>query len=104
MTITSCIAYCASFSSQYAGLEYGRECYCASYLSSFSTKLNESRCNYACNGNASEICGGMLSLTLYNRTGDGKSSAAGRLLGGGSGAAVYYAFAGVGMLVLAAVL
>lgn len=54
---------------RYAGLEYGRECYCAPYLSSLSEKLNETaRCNFACNGNGSEICGGMNALTLYNRT------------------------------------
>lgn len=105
MTISSCITFCASSNSQFAGLEYGRECYCASYLSSFSTKLNESRCNFGCNGNGSEICGGSLALTLYNRTGDGKSSGgvAVRLSGGG-GSAAWYGFAGIGMLVLAAVL
>lgn len=52
------------------------------------------------------MCGGSLALTLYNRTGDGKSSGgvAVRLLGGGGGGAAWYGFAGIGMLVLAAVL
>lgn len=105
MTISSCVSFCASYNSQFAGLEYGRECYCASFLSSFSVKLNASRCNFACNGNASEICGGSLALTVYNRTGDGKSSGGVKVrLGVGGGGAAWYGFAGIGMLVLAAVL
>lgn len=110
MTIPSCLTFCANYNSQFAGLEYGRECYCASYLSAFSVQLNDSRCNFACNGNASEVCGGSLALTLYNATGSGggggsKTGGAMGLGGGfqGSGA-VWYGFAGLVTLVVAAVL
>jgi hypothetical protein len=30
--------------------------------------LNASRCDVACQGNGSEVCGGSLALTLYNLT------------------------------------
>lgn len=47
----------------------GRECYCSTSLSPQSEKLNETtRCTLSCAGNASEICGGKLALTLYNLT------------------------------------
>lgn len=102
LTPLTCLTFCSD--TQFFGLEYGRECYCANYLSSFSVKLNESRCNYACNGNSSEICGGSLALTLYNRTGDARTGGgAGRLLGN-AGVGMVYGVAGLGMLVLAAVL
>ncbi|KAF2773646.1 WSC-domain-containing protein [Teratosphaeria nubilosa] len=74
MMTSSCLKFCAS--AQYAGLEYGRECYCGAYLSSLSTKLNESRCVYACDGNSSEVCGGADALTLYNLTSSAKTGVA----------------------------
>lgn len=67
-TPDTCIAYCAASDMQYAGLEYGQECWCAPYLSALSAKLDDSSCDLACVGNTSEICGGSLRLTLYNRT------------------------------------
>lgn len=53
---------------QYAGLEYGQECWCSPYLSTLSTQLNASECDLACLGNSSEICGGSLKISLYNLT------------------------------------
>ena len=99
MTIQSCLTYCSISSMQYAGLEYGRECYCAKYLSSFSEKLNDSRCLFACNGNASEICGGSLAITLYNRTSSSETGVAWSL-----GGANWYGVMGVVTLVIAALL
>lgn len=46
----------------------GRECYCSPYLSTLSEKLSDDRCVYSCVGNASQVCGGQLALTLYNLT------------------------------------
>lgn len=58
----------------------GRECYCAQWLSGLSAKLNESAfCNIACDGNGSQICGGINTLTLYNVTVQTKSGGAGIL-------------------------
>jgi hypothetical protein len=36
------------------------------YLSSLSSKLSENYCNMPCSGDAGSICGGRLTLTLYN--------------------------------------
>lgn len=53
----------------------GRECYCGAYLSALSDPLNATaKCDYACNGNASEICGGELAISLYNLTASSSST------------------------------
>ena len=69
---------------QFAGLEYGQECWCSPYLSGLSTKLNDSSCDLACVGNTSQICGGRLSFTLFNLTKSSKTGGAGALKAEGS--------------------
>lgn len=102
MTINSCLSFCAHAGAQYAGLEYGRECYCSPYLSAFSEKLNETaRCVYACNGNSSEICGGQLAITLYNRTSSSETGVAWSLV---SGQSTWYGFAAFVFMLFAAFL
>ncbi|KAL8954032.1 MAG: hypothetical protein Q9222_000154 [Ikaeria aurantiellina] len=58
MTVQKCLKICGR--SQYAGLEYGRECWCGLDLNSLSTKLPESKCALGCSGNSSQICGDAL--------------------------------------------
>ncbi|MCJ1248797.1 hypothetical protein MMC30_006017 [Trapelia coarctata] len=82
MTVSYCLTFCGS--SQYAGLEYGRECYCSPYLNSFSKKLPDANCTKPCANDPTQICGGDLTLTLYihkNNTG----GAGGRAGSGGLG-------------------
>ncbi|KAF1356479.1 WSC domain-containing protein [Delphinella strobiligena] len=76
-TTTTCLDYCHTAGAQYAGLEYGQECWCAPYLDALSVRLDNSSCDLACVGNASEICGGRLTLTLYNVTAKSGASALG---------------------------
>jgi len=70
------MAFCAKSNYQWCGMEYGRECWGGGSLNSYSTLLNESMCNYACEGNATELCGGSLAITLYQRNGSTTTSAA----------------------------
>lgn len=81
----------------------GRECYCGAYLSPLSEKLSESTCEFACDGNASQVCGGPLALTLYNMTkqASSKKSVAWSLV---PGSATWYGTAAFLALVIAAVL
>lgn len=84
-TVTSCLEYCGASNYQYAGLEYAQEyvqwrktgqkailttrrCWCSNYFSALSTQLPESNCSLACKGNDTELCGGYLTITLYNLT------------------------------------
>ena len=79
----------------------GRECYCSPYLSALSEKLPDSRCIYSCVGNASEVCGGQLALTLYNLTdADSKTGIAWSQFSGAAG----YGTLAVITLIIAAVL
>jgi len=52
------------------------ECYCAPYLSALSAKLPDSSCNLACEGNTSQICGGALTLSVYQKSSSKKGGAA----------------------------
>lgn len=68
MTTEICLAYCAASSMQYCGMEYGRECWGAFTLNTYSAKLSDSNCTYACEANATEVCGGSLTISLFNLT------------------------------------
>ncbi|KAI4846348.1 hypothetical protein E4T44_05114 [Aureobasidium sp. EXF-8845] len=67
-TVAACLQYCGDSNYQFAGLEYSKECWCGNYLSALSTQLPSSNCSLACVGNNTEICGGYLTLSLYNLT------------------------------------
>lgn len=63
LTQNKCLVICAYGGFQYAGVEYGNECWCGNKLS-LNTQLNAT-CYFPCAGNSSEICGGSLSLNLF---------------------------------------
>ncbi|KAK5119512.1 hypothetical protein LTR85_007612 [Meristemomyces frigidus] len=106
MTAASCLDFCSQGNNgttmQYAGIEYGRECYCGQYLSALSEEINATaRCIYACDGNSSEICGGALALSLYNLTDASKHSIAWSLV---AAQPAWYGTAALITLIVAAVL
>ncbi|KAI9716656.1 MAG: hypothetical protein M1812_005194 [Candelaria pacifica] len=64
MTVEACLSTCYNYA--YAGLEYGRECWCGSTLNTAAVKAtSESECNKVCAGNKTEICGAGSRLSLY---------------------------------------
>ncbi|KAL1841288.1 hypothetical protein VTJ49DRAFT_7233 [Mycothermus thermophilus] len=75
MTVQRCLQHCSSGAGdaqggntakfQFAGLEYARECWCATALSGLSVKLADEECDLPCEGNKSQACGGNLKLTVY---------------------------------------
>ncbi|KAK4165674.1 carbohydrate-binding WSC [Cladorrhinum sp. PSN259] len=69
LTVEKCWDFCATNNTairyKYAGLEYARECWCATSLSSLSVKVDDSACDLACEGNNTQVCGGNLKLTVY---------------------------------------
>ncbi|KUI66306.1 Xylosyltransferase oxt [Cytospora mali] len=68
MTVPMCLDFCGGGSGEvynYAGLEYSRECWCAKSLNGLAAKLDDSACTLQCDGDATQLCGGSLKLSLY---------------------------------------
>lgn len=69
MTIEKCLSDCWMY--KYAGVEYGRECWCGNVLSVAGTGLtpganvSNSECALKCPGNSSEFCGERARMSLY---------------------------------------
>ncbi|KAK3354638.1 WSC domain-containing protein [Neurospora tetraspora] len=81
MTVEKCLGFCKSGMKEekgyrFAGLEYSRECWCATQLFSLSSKVANTECNLACDGNKSQICGGDLRISVYDLHGVVNSVAA----------------------------
>ncbi|XP_026790893.3 WSC domain-containing protein 1 [Pangasianodon hypophthalmus] len=63
MTSTLCQDTCTESGYQYAGLEYGSECYCGNRIA--GARMKEEECNLDCKGEKGSICGGMGRLSVY---------------------------------------
>ncbi|WVQ93270.1 hypothetical protein IAU59_000336 [Kwoniella sp. CBS 9459] len=67
MTTATCLNYCAARGYQYAGVEYGRECYCGNSIDNGADLTKTSTaCGTPCAGNPTVPCGGQNALTVYN--------------------------------------
>ncbi|WWD22596.1 hypothetical protein CI109_107089 [Kwoniella shandongensis] len=66
MTVPTCLNYCSGLGFAYAGVEYGRECYCGnSLVNGASLSLPSTTCNMKCTGDTATTCGGANGLQLY---------------------------------------
>ncbi|KKA28148.1 hypothetical protein TD95_000965 [Thielaviopsis punctulata] len=63
MTVESCVSFCKGNGYRYAGLEYYGVCFCGQTIN--SAQLADDQCNFPCNGNKSEICGGNQKLSVW---------------------------------------
>lgn len=63
-TVDSCLTTCNSQGFEYAGVEYGSQCFCGASLPAAVTWSTGS-CNMTCNGNSSETCGGFDAIELF---------------------------------------
>jgi hypothetical protein len=63
MTLETCAAFCSNY--PYFGTEWSSECWCGNELTSGSAAAPLSDCDYACAGDATEMCGGSRRLSLY---------------------------------------
>jgi WSC domain len=70
-TTTGCVSYCNAQGYSIAGTEYGGQCFCDNSLASASTKVGDDKCNMACEGDGTQLCGGGLTLTVYTKGGSG---------------------------------
>lgn len=70
-SVESCIASCSAHGFNYAGMEYGVECYCGNTLPSSRAPVANiiGSCSMPCAGNNGEICGGYAALSIYTKCG-----------------------------------
>ena len=57
-TPQKCISECRKKGFIYAGVEYGVNCFCGNQMPPDSALLEASECDYRCDGDHSQICGG----------------------------------------------
>ena len=62
-TVASCLQTCQGY--QYAGVEFGGECYCDNSLVGSATLAPVIDCSQTCNNNYTEFCGGASRLNVY---------------------------------------
>ncbi|KAI0059609.1 WSC-domain-containing protein [Artomyces pyxidatus] len=65
MTIESCMAFCSTSSFLYAGVEYGKQCYCDYAVQDPGTLTNLTECDFPCSGNSSEVCGAANRMNIF---------------------------------------
>ncbi|KAK5990052.1 WSC domain-containing protein [Cladobotryum mycophilum] len=63
MTVENCVAECKGNGFRYAGLSYYGQCFCGDTVN--GAQLGEDKCNFPCNGNKSETCGGNQILSVW---------------------------------------
>ncbi|TRY81811.1 hypothetical protein DNTS_001889 [Danionella cerebrum] len=63
MTSTLCLDTCTENGYQFAGIEYGSECYCGNRIT--NTRMKDEECNLDCKGEKGSICGGVSRLSIY---------------------------------------
>ncbi|PSN59421.1 WSC-domain-containing protein, partial [Corynespora cassiicola Philippines] len=69
MTVDKCIDFCSGAGFTYAGLEFGRECYCGNELPEANAPQDGimGSCTMECAGDDSQFCGNAGALSLYRK-------------------------------------
>lgn len=65
VTNTKCVAYCKERGFKLAGTEFGGQCFCGNELKG-SKSIAEATCDMPCEGDAKQMCGGGLALSVYD--------------------------------------
>ncbi|KAF8970709.1 glycosyl hydrolase family 71-domain-containing protein [Flammula alnicola] len=73
-TVSKCLASCQAAGYQYAGVEYGVECYCSNAITIGALAAPESDCSMPCAGKSSDKCGAGWRLNVYKYTSTGSVS------------------------------
>lgn len=67
--------FCSASNYPYAGMEYGRECYCGRAIAASGSLVDDSQCTFSCAGNSSQICGAGSRLNILHNISDVASAA-----------------------------
>lgn len=68
MSRAACLALCDGANYEYAGVEYGEQCFCGHAVATGAQKAAASECSMACDGNASETCGASWNMDVMTFT------------------------------------
>jgi len=71
-TPTACIKLCARKGYKYAGVQYGRQCFCGNEAPPSNRIRPMTECSYTCNGDASQKCGGRRRMNVYKAVWNGQ--------------------------------
>jgi len=66
MTQFWCVSLCRNNNHRYAGVQFGRECWCGNSIGRHGRANN---CNMRCRGNSSQFCGGSLANNVFDTQG-----------------------------------
>ncbi|KAM0328695.1 hypothetical protein ACHAQA_005108 [Verticillium albo-atrum] len=66
-TVAMCVDACSVREYEYAGVQYGGECWCGNVITTGAVPTAIGECNMPCNGNGGEYCGGGSRLNVYQR-------------------------------------
>lgn len=80
MTESTCITYCNGKGYSFAGIEYGRECYCDNRILDTGSLKADSECSFACPGSNSGSCGAGNRMSIFT---NGKGLSAGPVVNPG---------------------
>ena len=84
-TTKSCITHCAGAGFEFAGTEFGTQCFCGHEIEQTQAKkVADGQCNMPCAGDGKQVCGGSSAISIYEKAeGDGQKyrRALGRHLG-----------------------
>jgi hypothetical protein len=73
MTESTCINYCNGKGYSFAGVEYGRECYCDNRILETGSQKADSECSFTCPGSSSGSCGAGNRMSVFTN-GNGPST------------------------------
>lgn len=60
-----CFEACSAWGYAYAGVQYGKECFCGDAAPPDSARVDATACNYTCSGHPGEQCGGYLTMNVF---------------------------------------
>jgi hypothetical protein len=66
VTSTGCMEYCGNAGFSLAGTEYAGQCFCGEKMEG-NSKIAENECDMKCEGETSQICGGSLALSVFEK-------------------------------------
>ncbi|EFQ34788.1 WSC domain-containing protein [Colletotrichum graminicola M1.001] len=63
--VSDCTTACAAQGFPYAGLEFGKECFCGASIQNGGAPIPAKSCNMVCTADKSQYCGGAAAINIY---------------------------------------